>query len=305
MPKRAPGALLLLLWSISAFSQAPSPVAAGQAAATATPMGTLREIIPGHYVYSVTTFNSGIVATSEGVVVLDALSSDAIARSQRDAIAGTIRQPVRVLVSSTFHNQYSKGNTAYPDVLKIGHEQYRTDLISLMLREKIPADEQKARLPGQTFRDRMTLHIGGKEIQILHVGRAHTRGDSIIFVPQDRIVYLSELYFENQFLFINDGYGLDWLRALDAVLALDADIFVPGHGPIPADPRQTRQGLVRFRQMIMDVRDSVQKELARGATEDQAVASVQFPQYAKLQGYDAQRETAIRRLYRQLTGKLE
>jgi cyclase len=268
-------------------------------------MGTLREIIPGHYVFSVTTFNSGVIATSEGVVVLDALSSDAIARRQRDAIAATIRQPVRVLVSSTFHNQYSKGNTAYPDVLKIGHEQYRTDLISLMQREKTPADEQKARLPGQTFRDRMTLHLGGKEIQILHVGRAHTRGDSIVFVPQDRIVYLSELYFENQFLFINDGYGLDWLRALDAVLALDADIFVPGHGPVPADPRQTRQGLVRFRQMIMDVRDSVQKELARGATEDQAVASVQFPQYAKLQGYDAQRETAIRRLYRQLTGTLE
>jgi cyclase len=305
MRKPVLAVLLVLLCTIPAVSRTSPAGAAGQAAAAAAPMGTLREIIPGHYVYSVTTFNSGIVATSEGVVVLDALSSDAIARSQRDAIATAIRQPVRVLVSSTFHNQYSKGNTAYADVLKIGHEQYRTDLISLMQREKILADEQKARLPGQTFRDRMTLHLGGKEIQILHVGRAHTRGDSIIFVPQDRIVYLSELYFENQFLFINDGYGLDWLRALDAVLALDADIFVPGHGPIPADPRQTRQGLVRFRQMIMDVRDSVQKELTRGATEDQAVAAVQFPQYAKLQGYDAQRETAIRRLYRQLTGKLE
>ena len=305
MQKPVFAVLLVLICTVPAVSQTSSAGAPGQAAVAATPTGTLREIIPGHYVYSVTTFNSGIVATTEGAVVLDALSSDAIARSQREAIAATIRQPVRVLVSSTFHNQYSKGNTAYPDVLKIGHEQYRTDLISLMQREKIPADEQKARLPGQTFRDRMTLHLGGKEIQILHVGRAHTRGDSIVFVPQDRIVYSSELYFENQFLFINDGYGLDWLRALDAILALDADIFVPGHGPIPADPRQTRQGLVRFRQMIMDVRDSVQKELTRGATEDQAVAAVQLPQYAKLQGYDAQRETAIRRLYRQLTGKLE
>jgi cyclase len=303
MPKPSGGALLSVLVGISVLSQ--PLLRAAQAPAAPNPMGTLRQIIPGHYVYSVTTFNSGIVATGEGVVVLDALSSDAIARSQRDAIAATIGQPIRALVSSTFHNQYSKGNTAYTDVLKIGHEQYRTDLISLMQREKIPAEEQRARLPGQTFRDRMTLHLGGKEIQILHVGRAHTRGDSIIFVPQDRIVYLSELYFENQFLFINDGYGLDWLRALDTVLALDADVFVPGHGPIPADPRQTRQGLVRFRQMIIDVRDSVQKELARGATEDQAVAAVQFPQYAKLQGYDAQRETAIRRLYRQLTGKLE
>jgi cyclase len=298
-------ALLPVLMCGAVASSQPSQAAGAQAAAGGNPTGSLRQLIPGHYVYSVTTFNSGIVATGDGVVVLDALSSEAIARAQREAIATTIRQPVRVLVSSTFHNQYSKGNPAYVNTLKIGHEQYRTDLVALMQREKISADEQKARLPDQTFRDRMTLHLGGKEIQILHVGRAHTRGDSIIFVPQDRIVYLSELYFENQFLFINDGYGLDWLRALDTVLALDADIFVPGHGPIPTDPRQTRQGLVRFRQMIVDIRDAVQKEVARGATEDQAVAAIQWPQYQKLQGYDAQRETAIRRLYRQLMGKLE
>jgi glyoxylase-like metal-dependent hydrolase (beta-lactamase superfamily II) len=117
-------------------------------------------------------------------------------------------------------------------------------------------------------------------------------------------VYLSELYFADQFLFINDGYGLDWLRALDAVEALGADIFVPGHGPIPADPRETRQGLRRFRQMLVEVRDAVQKEIARGATEDQAVADIRWPQYEKMQGYDAQRETAVRRLYQQLTGKL-
>jgi cyclase len=304
MPKSSVGLLLSVFVGISVFSQPPSGAAA-QAPAAPSPTGTLRQLIPGHYVYSVTTFNSGVVATGDGVVVLDALSSEAVARAQREAIAATIRQPVRVLVSSTFHNQYSKGNSAYADTLKIGHEQYRTDLVALMQREKISADEQKARLPDQTFRDRMTLHVGGKEIQILHVGRAHTRGDSIVFVPQDRIVYLSELYFENQFLFINDGYGLDWLRALDTVLTLDADIFVPGHGPIPADPRETRQGLVRFRQMIVDIRDAVQKEVSRGATEDQAVAAIQWPQYAKLQGYDAQRETSVRRLYRQLTGKLE
>jgi glyoxylase-like metal-dependent hydrolase (beta-lactamase superfamily II) len=115
---------------------------------------------------------------------------------------------------------------------------------------------------------------------------------------------LSELYFADQFLFINDGYGLDWLRALDAVERLGADIFVPGHGPIPTDPRETRQGLGRFRQMLVDVRDAVQKEIARGATEDQAVASIRWPQYEKMYGYDAQRETAVRRLYQQLTGKL-
>jgi glyoxylase-like metal-dependent hydrolase (beta-lactamase superfamily II) len=304
MRKLTPGVLLLLLGGVTAFSQQPPPSPAGLAAAERNRTGTLRQIIPGHYVYSSGTYNSGIVVTSEGVVVLDALNSEAVARAQREAIASTIRQPVRVLVSSTFHNNYSKGNVAYADVLKIGHENYRTDLLELMQREKAPAGEQQARLPNQTFRDRMTLHLGGKEIQILYLGRAHTRGDSIIFVPQDRIVYLSELHFAEQFLFITDGYGLDWLRALDEVEALGADIFVPGHGPMPGDPRETRQGLRRFRQMLVDVRDGVQKEIAHGATEDQAVAALRWPQYEKMQGYVTQRETAVRRLYQQLTGKL-
>jgi glyoxylase-like metal-dependent hydrolase (beta-lactamase superfamily II) len=265
----------------------------------------LRQIMPGHYVFTSSTYNSGVIATSEGVIVLDALNSEAVGRAERKAIEDTIRQPVRVLVSSSFHNNYSKGNLAYADVWKIGHENYRADLLDLMQREKAPAEEQKSRLPNQTYRERVTLHFGGKEIQILYVGRAHTRGDSIIYVPQDRIVYLSELFFANQFLFINDGYGLDWLKTMDAVEALGADVFVPGHGPIPVDPKETRQELRRFRQMLMDVRDAVQKEIARGATEDQAVATIRWPQYEKMQSYDAQRETAIRRLYQQLVGTLK
>ena len=284
-------ALLLLLGCVSVFSQPPT--------------GALRQIVPGHYVYSSSTYNSGIIATNEGVVVLDALNSEAVARAQREAIANTIRQPVRVLVSSTFHNNYSKGNVAYADVLKIGHENYRSDLLDLMQREKVPAGEQKARLPNQTFRDRMTLYLGGKEIQVLYLGKGHTRSDSIIFVPQDRIAYVSELFFSDQFLYINDGYGVSWLKTLDAVEALPADIIVPGHGPIPEDPRETRQGLHRFHQMLVDLRDAVQKEIARGATEDQAAAAIKLPQYEQMQGYKSQREVAVRRTYREMMGTLK
>ena len=303
MLKSTIGPVIVLLCCFSAFSQAQRNPA-GPTAAERNPSEALRQIIPGHYVFSSGTLNSGVIVTSKGVIVLDALNSEPVARAEREAIAKTIQQPVRLLVSSTFHNNYSKGNLAYADVWKIGHENYRTDLLGQMQRNKAPPEEQKARLPNETFRDRITLYLGSKEIQILHVGRGHTRGDSIIYVPQDRIAYLSELFFADQFLFINDGYGLDWLKALDAVEALGADIFVPGHGPIPADPRETQQELRRFRQMLVDVRDAVQKEIARGATEDQAVTTIRWPQYEKMQGYDSQRETAVRRLYRQLTGAL-
>jgi len=267
--------------------------------------GTLRQLIPGYYVFSSTSFNSGVIATSDGVIVLDALTSEAIAQREREAIASQIKQPVRFLVSSTFHNNYTWGNVAYSDVIKIGHEDYRTDLLAQMTRDQASPDEQKARLPQITYRDRLTIYLAGKEIQILYLGKGHTRSDSIIFVPQDRIAYVSELYFSDQFLYINDGYGVSWLKTLDAIEALPADIFVPGHGPIPEDPKKTRQGLHRFRQMLVDLRDAVQQEIDRGASEDQAVAAIKFPQYEQMQGYKSQREVAVRRTYREIMGTLK
>jgi glyoxylase-like metal-dependent hydrolase (beta-lactamase superfamily II) len=291
MQKSVLALAIVVLGSCPAVSQQTRPTA-------------LREIIPGHFAFSSGTFNSGIIVTGEGAVVLDALDSESAGKAERAAIANMIRQPVRFLVSSTFHNNYSKGNVAYADVWKIGHENYRTDLLQLMQRENVPAEEQKARLPNETFRNRLTLYLGGKEIQVRYLGRGHTRGDSIIYVPQDRIAYLSELFFAEQFLYIDDGYGLDWLKTLDAVEGLGAEIFVPAHGPIPPDPRETRQSLGRFRQMLVDIRDAVAKEVARGATEEQAVATVSWPQYEKMQGYNAERAVAVRRLYRQLTGTL-
>jgi glyoxylase-like metal-dependent hydrolase (beta-lactamase superfamily II) len=299
MLKSTLGLVLALLCCASAFAQE-----AQQGGQRPPPPQSLREIIPGHYVFSSGTFNSGVIVTSEGIVVLDALNSEAVGRAEREAIANTIRQPVRILVSSTFHNNYSRGNIAFADVWKIGHENYRTDLLALMARDKVSPEEQKARAPNETYRDRLNLYLGGKEIQVLYVGRAHTRGDSIIYVPSDRIAYLSELWFADQFLFIDDGYGLEWLKALDAVEALGAEIYIPAHGPIPANPRETPQGLKRFRQMLVDIRDSVQQAVARGETEDQAAANVRWPQYEKMQSYNTQREVAVRRLYRELTGKL-
>lgn len=278
-------------------------------AAQAPGSGSLRQLIPDHYVYSTNnaagrTFSGGVIVTSDGAVVVDALESEAIARAGRDAIAGTIKQPVRYLVSSSFHDPFSKGNLAYGDVFKIGHENYRAGLVDQMKRDGASADEQQRRLPTQTFRDRVSIYVGGKELQILHFGPAHTRGDSIVFVPQDRIAYLSELFFSEEFPNAAQGYGMSWLQVLDAVEALGADIFVPGHGPVPVDPRATRAGLHRMRQIFVDARDALQNEIARGATEDQAVAAVKLQQYETLPNYASQREVVVRRMYKELRGTL-
>src|SRR5262249_52744735 len=75
--------------------------------------GSLKEIIPGHYIYSRDNagrpFNSGVIVTSEGALVVDALDSEAIAHAEQESIARIIKQPVRYLVSSSFHDPFSKG----------------------------------------------------------------------------------------------------------------------------------------------------------------------------------------------------
>jgi hypothetical protein len=101
------------------------------------------------------------------------------------------------------------------------------------------------------------------------------------------------------------GYGVSWVKALDGLRALDADIFIPGHGPIPDDPKQTRAALDRARQILVDARDGIQSEIAHGATEDQAVAAVKLDQYSKLYAFMGQREVVLRRIYRELKGTLQ
>jgi glyoxylase-like metal-dependent hydrolase (beta-lactamase superfamily II) len=298
---------VLALLGLLVFAPAPLlAAAAGGAEVQDGPQtGTLQQIIPGHYIYSSGARVSGVIVTAEGVVVLDALSNEAMARHERQLIAATIRQPVRYLISSTFHGNYALGNVAYQDAIRIGHEDYKTDLIDMMKMENMTPAQQAAMLPHLTFRDRLTLTLGGKEIQILHIGRGHTRGDAVVFVPADRIVYLSEMFFDGRFPFMNSGYA-NWINAIDIALQLEADIFVPGQGPtaIASDPRMSRQALIRARQVLVDARDAVTREIARGATEEQAVANILLPQYQAMTGYQQQRAVLVRRLYQDLKGLL-
>src|SRR5262245_42152201 len=109
-----PAMLLLIVVAlyggVTAQTQTP---AAGGAART----GSLRQIISGHYVYTTNNegrlFNSGVVATTEGALVFDALDTEAIARAEREAIANVIKQPVRYLVSSPFHDPFNGGSAVY------------------------------------------------------------------------------------------------------------------------------------------------------------------------------------------------
>lgn len=268
----------------------------------------LHQLMPGHYVYILdepargasSSYNCGIIVTDEGVVVVDALGSVEAANKVREAISGVTSQPIRFLIASSYHARYSGGNAAYEEAFQIGHENYRTDLLDITLKDASP-EEVASSIPDQTYRDRTILYLGGKEIQILYLGRGHTRGDTVVFVPEDRIAYLSELFNYDEFPYISSGYSADWMQALEKIEALEADIFVPAHGYLPKDFRQTRQGVRDHWQILKNVREAVQAEVDRGATEEETVTAVDFVEYRSFQGYPRALQIMIRRIHKELT----
>jgi len=245
------------------------------------------------------TFNSGIIVTDEGVVIIDALGSEDAARNVRKAISKVTLKPVRFLISTTPHRPFTGGNAVYADTFRIAQENTRADLIELLA--KSPAEERKNKLPHLTFRERTTLYLGGKEIQVLFLGRGHTRSDTIVFLPQDRLAYMGETFYCDEFPYISSGYSADWIRTIESAEKLEADIFIPGHGFLPGNLKETRAELGHHRQVLKDVRDAVEAQVKKGASEVETLAAVDLPQFKKFKGYQRALEIAVRRIYRELT----
>jgi glyoxylase-like metal-dependent hydrolase (beta-lactamase superfamily II) len=83
--------------------------------------------------------------------------------------------------------------------------------------------------PNVTLNDRMTLHLGGREVRIMFMGRGHTAGDVVVFLPKERVIATGDLLTEGT-SYAGDAYVPEWIETLEKVKALDFDTVLPGHG---------------------------------------------------------------------------
>ncbi len=88
------------------------------------------------------------------------------------------------------------------------------------------------RAPDQSFRGELRLDVGGREVQLIEVGPAHTAGDAIVHVPDARVVFTGDVLFSNGHPIAWAGPLANWRRACDRIAALNPKVVVPGHGPI-------------------------------------------------------------------------
>jgi glyoxylase-like metal-dependent hydrolase (beta-lactamase superfamily II) len=221
--------------------------------------------------------NVGVLATSEGVVVVDTMTMV----RQGGAILARIReltdQPVVAILNTHYHLDHTHGNPAF----KPGTKVVATARTLTHLRER-DADfwrDSPARdlLPNTTFDDQHELKLGGKTIRSLHPGRGHTDGDLVVLFMEDRVVHAGDLIFNGHFPNIDleaGGTVAGWSASMERVLALDFDKVIPGHGPLT-----DKGGLRRFQEFMASLWSQTKAVADRGGTVDEALREVDVERF--------------------------
>jgi cyclase len=184
--------------------------------------------------------NTGFIVGSRGVISVDAASTVSRTRSFIAAIAKVTDAPVRTLVNTHHHGDHTYGNFLFEGATIVGHEAVRELILAWGGPEALPPvwedvdwGEIEVAPPFLTFTDQVKLYADDLECQVVHVGTpAHTTNDSIVWLPERRVLFSGDLVFNGGTPFLMQGSIAGALVALERLSALGAETIVPGHGAV-------------------------------------------------------------------------
>jgi len=135
----------------------------------------------------------------------------------------------------------------------------------------------KVALPTVTFQDRMVVHDGQREIHLWHPGyQAHTVGDAVVYLPKEKILFAGDIAFYYVTPLAFQGHVGNWIKAANRLLAFDADLIIPGHGPIG-----TKSDLRKMRNYLALVRREAKKRFDAGMPVEAAARDIKLGIYAR------------------------
>lgn len=248
--------------------------------------------------------NAGFVVAGGQVLVIDSLLSPAFGQQ----LAGYVRQvtdrPPAYLVNTHAHGDHVFGNQAFaPAARVVAQRKVRETLLSQgeamvqsfaeRFADMVPdIRDTKVVPPDITFSRHMTLHLDGCTIELIHPGVAHTDGDTMVYLPGERLLYAGDLLFNHIFPPIM-GSSAGWIAAIDQIEAMDVDTIVPGHGFVA-----TKKDLGDLKQCIYEVRQQVKGCFSRGLSPEEAAKQIDLPY---LRWPRAERlPVAVQTIYREL-----
>ena len=221
--------------------------------------------------------NTGIIIGDDAVMVIDTQATPVMAQDVIRRIREVTDKPIQYVLLSHYHAVRVLGASAYGAEHIIASEDTR-DLI--VERGQFDKDSEIGRFPRLfqnvesvpdgltwptiTFNQKMTLWLGKLEVQILQLGRGHTKGDTVAWLPQEKILFSGDLVEFDATPYAGDAYFQDWPQTLDNIAALKPEKLVPGRGAALQTPDQVQAGLAGTRAFISDLYESVKASAAKG-----------------------------------------
>ncbi|WP_317441827.1 MBL fold metallo-hydrolase [Streptomyces collinus] len=182
--------------------------------------------------------NAGLVVGDGGESLLvDTAATELRARLLRTEVLRRSGVPPRTVVNTHFHGDHTFGNSHFPEALVVAHEHTRTEMAAAGLHltglwPDVRWGDLELTLPQVTYRDSLTLHVGGVRVELIQLGPAHTTADTAVWLPERRVLFTGDLVMNGVTPFCLMGSVSGSLRAMRRLRGLGAETVVPGHGPV-------------------------------------------------------------------------
>lgn len=243
------------------------------------------------------------VVTPAGVLVADGQGNATETKRMVDEIAKITPRPITHVIVCSDHGDHTGGNASFPAGAAFYAHPTSKAILEASAARGGRAGEAPARPPIIPVENRTVLTLGGREVQLLFLGRAHTGGDLSVYLPAERILFMSEAYLNRIFPAMRSAYPTEWVAAIEKAQAMPVDIFVPGHGFVET-PQILREELETFKRALRQVIAEGKRLFDTKVPVDQAVEQARF---GDLEGWtlrSSQGATAIRRVYLELEQSL-
>jgi len=178
---------------------------------------------------------------------------------------------VRVLGASAYNaDQIIMGEAARGMVMERGQEDWDSEFQRFPRlfegHESIPG----LTYPTTTFNDRMTVYLGNRRVDLMHLGRAHTAGDIVIHVPDENVMFTGDIVEDHSACYCGDGYFADWGNTLDAIKAYDVNSIAPGRGGALIGKEAVNRAIESTRDFVNSTYAPAARVAAQGGTLKQA-----------------------------------
>ncbi len=250
------------------------------------------------------TTTNMFVVTEAGVLVADGQGDPAATRGLVQAIRNVTAQPIRYVVICSDHGDHTGGNASFPAGIV-----YLVHPISKSTLERQAAGGRGAAgwsLPtgAKVVPDKTTLTLGREEIQVLFLGRAHTGGDLAVYLPHQKILFMSEIFLNRVFPAMRSAYPAEWLRTLSRAEQMDVDVYIPGHG-FTEQADVSKAELRAYHKAVDAVIAEATRLYKSGVPVEDAIRQADFGEYGSWTLAKSQGPIAVRKVYDELSGALK